>query len=202
MQTMIGRAVARTRRSIGAGRSTVALAAAGVAVAALLTGCGDSSSASDAADAAASPAASVDEVSVHDVWVRSTQDTEDPSMSAAFMVIDNATDADVTLTGASTPVAGMTQLHEMAPSGDADGAMVMQQVDGITITAGRGKVLEPGGLHVMLMNVEDPLAPGDEVELTLEFSDGSTQTLTAPVKEFTEEEDHYHSPGTDEDHDH
>ena len=51
----------------------------------------------------------------------------------------------------------------------------------------------------MLMGVTTELAPGDEVDLALELSDGSTQELTVPVKEFTEEEGHYHEPGTDED---
>ena len=42
---------------------------------------------------------------------------------------------------------------------------------------------------------------GDEVDLSLVFSDGSTQDLVVPVKAFTEEEGHYHAPGTG-DHDH
>ena len=182
--------------------------AAVVLVAGSVAGCGDATGSSSGSSpetptessASAESTASAG-IEVHDVWVRATRGTEDPSMSAAFMVIDNDTDADVSLVSASSPAAGMAELHKMVAADD--GSMMMQEADGgIAITAGRGKVLEPGGLHVMLMNVTDELAPGDEVELTLGFSDGSTQTLTAPVKAFTEEEDHYHSPGTDEDHDH
>ena len=40
------------------------------------------------------------------------------------------------------------------------------------------------------------LKPGDEVPLTLEFSDGSSHDLTIPVKAFTEEEEHYHPTTT------
>lgn len=58
----------------------------------------------------------------------------------------------------------------------------------------------PGGDHVMLMGLDGELAPGDEVDLVLEFSDGSQRELTVPVKEFTEEEGHYHAPGTDPGH--
>ncbi|MGV3563946.1 MAG: copper chaperone PCu(A)C [Nocardioides sp.] len=57
-----------------------------------------------------------------------------------------------------------------------DGATSMQAVDGgIVLEAGRGKVLEPGGFHVMLMGLRDTLAPGEEVDLSLVLSDGSTR---------------------------
>jgi copper(I)-binding protein len=129
-------------------------------------------------------------VEVSDAWVRATVGAEDPSMTGAFMTIDNAGEEDVTLTGAISPIAGTAEIHEMAM---VDGSMVMRRVEGgLTIEAGYGQVLMPGGNHVMLMGLTEELAPGDEVELTLEFSDGSTEELTAPVKAFTEEEGHYH----------
>ena len=163
------------------------------ALALALTACGDDEASTAGEDAAA---AATGGVVVQDAWVRATEGAEDPSMTGAFMVLDNEGDDDVDLVGASSPVAGKAELHEMAM---VDGDMVMRQVEGgITITAGRGKVLEPGGYHVMLMGLTDPLEAGDEVDLTLEFSDGTEQTLTAPVKEFTEEEGHYHAPGTGE----
>ncbi len=172
-----------------------------------LAACGEESgsAASDETSAAtaSNDAASTDAASamvVGDPWVRATAGTEDTSMTAAFMTIDNTGDEDVALVGASSDVAGMVEIHEMVM---VDGAMAMQAVpDGLVIEAGRGKVLEPGGYHVMLMGMKTELAPGDEVTLTLEFSDGSTEELTVPVKEFTEEEGHYHEPGTDEDHSH
>lgn len=153
-----------------------------------LAGCG-----SDEDPAAA---AETGEVTVEDPWVRATAGAEDPTMTAAFLVVDNETDDDVTLESASSPVAGMAQLHEMA---EVDGEMVMQEAEGgIVVRAGGGQLLQPGGYHVMLMDLKRELAPGDEVELTLGFSDGTTIEVTAPVKEFTEEEGHYHSPGTEE----
>lgn len=165
-------------------------AAAAVAAALLaITGCA-SGSAEEAA-AAAEPS-----VSVSDAWVRATTGTDDPSMSAAFLSLKNEGDQPVTLTGASSPVAQKTELHEMAL---VDGDAVMQKMDGgIRIDPGSGQILMPGGRHVMLMGLDDELAAGDEVDLVLEFSDGSSQQLTVPVKEFTEEERHYHDPGTGE----
>lgn len=151
-----------------------------------LTGCGGDTAADSGSEASGG------DLTVSDPWVRATTGTDDPSMTAAFMVIANNTDADVVLVKATSPTTDMVQIHEMV-DGD-DGHMVMQEApDGVTVRAGKQQMLMPGGYHVMLMGLTEELAPGDEVELTLEFSDGTTVDVTAPVKEFTEEEDEYHT---------
>jgi periplasmic copper chaperone A len=161
------------------------LATTGAVLAGALTGCGGP----DAA-ATQSPATEGSRVLVEDAWVRATSGTKDTTMTAAFMTLTNPGDADVTLTSAVSPVAGKVELHEMAKSG---GAMVMREKPGgITVKAGSHQHLTPGGLHVMLMALGQELKAGDEVTVTLTFSDGSKQ-LTVPVKKFTEEEEHYHT---------
>lgn len=180
-------------------RRLVPAAALALALGAGLASCGDEEP-TGSTDPTSETTEQAGSVTIGDPWVRATVGAEDTSMSAAFMTIDNDGEQDVTLVGASTEVAAMVELHEMSM---VDGAMAMQAMpDGLVVAAGRGKVLEPGGYHVMLMDLQGELAAGDEVELTLQFSDGSEQALTAPVKEFTEEEGHYHEPGTDEDHSH
>ena len=88
----------------------------------------------------------------------------------------------------------MVQLHEMAMK---DGKMVMQEkAGGINVPADSHAHLSPGGDHVMLMGLKQPLKPGDEVPVTLKFSDGTSHDLTVPVKAFTEEEEHYHPSDT------
>ncbi len=189
----------RTTRTTPARRRTrrlVPAAALALSLGAALAACGDEEPTGSTESASAATAEQAGSVTVGDPWVRATVGAEDTSMSAAFMTIDNDGEQDVTLVGASTEVAGMVELHEMSM---VDGAMAMRAMtDGLVVEAGRGKVLEPGGYHVMLMDLQGELAAGDEVELTLEFSDGSEESLTAPVKEFTEEEGHYHEPGTGE----
>lgn len=129
---------------------------------------------------------------VEDPWVRATTGAKDASMTAAFMTIVNPGDFDVNLIGADYAGAGMVQVHEMVMK---DGAMAMQEAkDGAPVPAGSHLHLAPGGYHVMLMILKDELAVGDEVNLTLHFSDESSLQVTALVKEFVEEEDHYHSP--------
>ena len=156
-----------------------------------LTGCGDESE-----PAAAARGAHTGAVTIEDPWVRATTGTEDPTMTAAFLVIDNETEEDVTLESATSPAAPMVQIHEMA---EVDGETVMREAEGgVLVRAGGGQLLQPGGYHLMLMRLEDELAPGDEVDLALSFSDGTTLEVTAPVKEFTEDGGHYHAPGTAE----
>jgi copper(I)-binding protein len=133
-------------------------------------------------------------VLVEDAWVRATVGAKDAGMTAAFMSLTNPGNADIQLTSATSPVAGMVQLHEMAVK---DGKMVMQEkAGGINVPATSHAHLSPGGDHVMLMGLKQPLKPGDEVPVTLEFSDGTTHDLTVPVKTFTEEEEHYHPTPT------
>jgi len=158
---------------------------------ALLLGTGLVACGEDSADSAESggSAEAADSLVVTDPWVRATIGSEDATMTAAFMTLDNDGDEAVTLTGASAEFAGRAELHEMAA---VDGEMGMRKIDELILEPGRGQLLQPGGHHVMLMELDGELAAGDEVELVLELSDGSEVTVTAPVKEFTEEAGHYH----------
>lgn len=189
-----------TTRTTRPALRTLGLAATALVLTATLAACGEEVAEDPAAVGTAAAATSAESaVVVGDPWVRATRGAEDTSVTGAFMTLDNPGTEPVALVSASSSVAGMTELHEMAM---VDGEMLMQAVeDGIVLEPGRGKVLEPGGFHVMLMGLRDRLAPGDEVDLSLSFSDGSTQDLVVPVKAFTEEEGHYHAPGTG-DHDH
>jgi len=148
----------------------------------LLAGCGSNATQEVAAGAPG--------VLVEDAWVRATTGAKDTTMTAAFMALTNPGDTDVKLTSATSPVAGVVQLHEMATQ---DGKMVMREkTGGVTVPAGSHAHLSPGGDHIMLMSLKHPLTPGDEVPLTLKFSDNTTHDLKVPVKAFTEEEEHYH----------
>lgn len=125
-------------------------------------------------------------VTVSDTWVKAVTDEE---MTAAFGVLTNESDTDLTLVSASTPVAGMVELHEVVMK---DGSMVMQPKEGgIPIPAGEDATLEPGGDHIMLMELSGPIEPGDVVELELEFNDGSSLTVDATAKEFSGADENY-----------
>ncbi|MGV6850076.1 MAG: copper chaperone PCu(A)C [Marinibacterium sp.] len=98
---------------------------------------------------------------------------------AAFMTLTNDGDTARHLVGASAPGYAMTQIHE---SRETDGIATMSEVNVIEIAPGQTVVFKPGGLHVMLMRPETPVSEGDVVEVTLEFADGTSQTVLAPVR--------------------
>src|SRR5699024_8278287 len=96
--------------------------------------------------------------------------------------------------GADPQKAGSTD--EGAPS-DGSGGMSMQEKEGgFPLPAGEELVLEPGGNHLMLMELSAPLLPGDQVEVTLEFEDGTEHPLTATVKDFAGAQEHYEPEGS------
>lgn len=131
-------------------------------------------------------ASSADDLTITDPWVKAV----DSGMTAAFGVVTNDTGADVTIVAAETASASRVELHETV-MGD-DGAMMMQEVGGgFAIAAGEHFTLEPGGNHLMLMGVTEPLEPGSEVEITLELAGGDTLTFTAIVKEFAGANEEY-----------
>lgn len=72
------------------------------------------------------------------------------------------------LVGASSPVAGVAEIHEMKMDGDV---MTMKPVGTLDLPAGKTVELKPGGLHLMLMDLKRPLAAGSSVPLTLVFKD-------------------------------
>jgi len=164
-----------------------------VAVASLsvvgLAACGEDSTTTTTTTEASDDAA----VTVSDAWVKAV----DSDMTAAFGTLTNNTEEGATLVAATTDAAAMVELHEVVMK---DGSMVMQPKEGgIPIPAGSSATLEPGGDHIMLMDVTAPIEPGDVIELDLELSDGSTITMTATAKEFSGADEDYESESSMDD---
>ena len=117
-------------------------------------------------------------VKVEDAWVRGTVASQ--KATGAFMRITPS--ANARLVSVSSPAAGVVEIHEMAMEKDV---MRMRQVPGLDLAAGRTVELKPGGYHVMLMDLKQPLKGGDSVPLTLVFEDAAkarfTQEIQAPV---------------------
>jgi copper(I)-binding protein len=136
-----------------------------------LTGCGGDDG---EAGAGSSP------VTVSDAWARST--TSAQTTSAVYFSVES--DSDDTLVRASVPasIAARAELHEHAANDD--GSMVMRALtDGLPLTAGQPAVFEPGGLHVMLVDLAAPLAIGETFELTLDFEVADTMIVPITVYE-------------------
>lgn len=165
--------------------------AAALTAAALLAlaGCGSGgSSAEPAADDASDAAGSTSSLTVRDPWVKSAGS----GMTAGFGTLVNDGDEDLVVTAVSSEVSPTTELHETV---EVDGAMQMQQKDGgFAVPAGGELALEPGGNHLMLMNLQQPLRPGEQVELTLTLEGGDELAFEAVVKDFSGAEEDY-APG-------
>lgn len=121
-------------------------------------------------------------VTAEGAWLREQKNAS--GMSAAYFSLCNGRAAAVTLTGLSTPAAGMAHLHET--SRDASGVVSMAPAGAITLQPGERAVFEPGGKHVMLMSLTGPIASGDHAELTLQFADGSSIAVDAVAKSNVE----------------
>jgi copper(I)-binding protein len=135
-----------------------------------------------AAAACLAPAAVLAQVAVADPWVRATVPQQ--QASGAFMTI-TASKAS-RLVQASSPVAGVVELHEMKMEGNV---MRMRAVPGIDLPAGRKVDLGPGGYHVMLMALKKTLVAGESVPITLVFEGADqrreTVEIKAPVRALT-----------------
>jgi periplasmic copper chaperone A len=140
-------------------------------------------------------------VKVEDAWVRGTVPSQ--KATGAFMRLTSPTDA--RLVSASSPVAGVVEIHEMAMENNV---MKMRQIPGLALPAGQATELKPGGYHIMLMALKDQVKGGETVPLTLTFEDASKKTFTqdvnVPVKalgaaqgSMPMKHDHGNMPGMD-----
>ena len=130
----------------------------------------------------ASATAVAADVDVKTPWVRGTVSGQ--QATGAFMEITSKSGA--AIIGASSPVSGVTEVHEMKMDG---GVMKMRAVARLDLPAGKPVKLQPGGYHVMLMDLKQPLKKGDLVPLTLKFEgkDKSVETIEvkAEVRDLT-----------------
>ena len=117
-------------------------------------------------------------VQISGAWVRSTVPGQ--MGTGAFMKITAKNGAK--LVGVSSPVAGVGEVHEMKMEGDI---MKMRAIPALELPAGKAVELKPGGYHVMLMDLKQPLLKDTKVPVTLMFKDAkgvqSKLELTLPV---------------------
>ena len=184
-------------------RSTLRLTRAAIAVlaaASLVAACGD-----DDDDVAVTggevPGADLE---VTGAWARTSPAVA--TAGAVYLTITNDGDADDALLAADVDpsVAASVEIHEtVAVEGDGmttettgmgdemssdttgmgGGMMEMQPVDEIPIPAGETVALEPGGYHVMLLDLAEPLEVGDTIDVTLTFEEADDMTVTAEVRD-------------------
>ena len=154
------------------------IALVGLTVAGLaLAGCSpqnqndSTESKADATTSAAekSSSAAAEDLTFEDAVVRAN---EDKDMTAIFGTLVNHTDKDIAITGFSTSLnAKVNQIHETV-----DGKM-QEMSSPLVVKAGESHELAPGGDHFMLMEMENHIAPGESLDLTVKLEGGEELDL-------------------------
>ena len=128
-------------------------------------------------------------VTVSDEWARATVPGQ--KATGAFMKITAKQTS--RLVAVSSPVAGITEIHEMKMDKDV---MRMSAVQALELPAGKAVELKPGGYHVMLMDLKQPLTDKSTIVMTLTFEDAKGQKslmeVQVPVRAMTAMSTHKH----------
>ncbi|WP_441964419.1 copper chaperone PCu(A)C [Mycolicibacterium houstonense] len=130
-----------------------------------------------------------DAVQVSEQWASAA----DGGMTAVFGTVTNTGHHDARIVSATSPAAGMVELHEVVSDG-AGSKTMRPKDDGFIVPAGGTHELAPGGDHLMLMDLREPLQPGADVPVTVRFEDGSSLPVTAQVRDFAGGNENYQSP--------
>ncbi len=108
--------------------------------------------------------------------------------SAVFMSLENRSDQDQALVAAESDVSEIVELHTHV---EEEGMMRMRQIEKIDVPAGETVTLQPGGLHVMLIGLQQALEPGQTIDLNLVFEDGSRIPVQATVRRIEMQHKHH-----------
>ena len=124
-----------------------------------------------------SNAQGIQPIRISDAWIR-----EGPpvvSTLAGYARVENLTDREIALVGATSPDFTAVEFHRTEV---VDGLARMREEQVIVIAAGASVSLEPGGLHMMLMNPQRALKAGDRAIVELRLSDGRLVRVELPIR--------------------
>ena len=117
-------------------------------------------------------------ISANGAWIRVAPTTDTPT--AAYLVIANSGSQPDALLGVTSTAATTIEIHET--SMDSGGMAGMHPVERIEVPAGGTARLEPGGFHLMVMGLKNPLAAGGKVDLDLLFEHAGHVVVQADVR--------------------
>ena len=122
-------------------------------------------------------------VAVQEAWARATLPGQD--VGAAYLTLQSAEDA--TLTGIASPAADSIEIHTMSLH---NGVMKMRRLKTLPLPAGKAVKLAPGGAHLMLFDLKQPLKAGEQLTLHLQFADPkgrqTSQAIQVPVRDTSD----------------
>ena len=118
------------------------------------------------------------DIAIESAWTRATP--PNAQVAGGFLAINNRGTADDRLLGGSSPVAERIEVHEMTMDGDVMKMRPLQ--DGLTVPAGGSVELKPGGYHLMMTGLKQPLKQGETIDVALEFAHAGTVGVTFSVE--------------------
>jgi copper(I)-binding protein len=130
------------------------------------------------------------ELSADEAWARASLGAG--TTGAVFLRIHNGGSAPARIVSAATPVAEAAELHTHQMDGSV---MRMRPVESLEVPAGGSLQLQPGGDHIMLFGVKQPLREGESFDLTLTSESGQSVTLAVQVLSPTHMEGMGHGTG-------
>ena len=127
----------------------------------------------------ASSAGDAPEIVVMDAWSRPSSMVA--GNGAVYMHMMNEGGSPDRLLSVEGNVAEAVEIHQTKMEGDV---MKMSPVQNIELPAGGSVNLEPGGYHIMLINLKEALVPGEKLTLTLNFEESGSKTVEAEIREM------------------
>lgn len=115
---------------------------------------------------------------VSDAWVQLSPLPDRPA--AAYLMLQNNTAQDDVLMSVDTDIAAASEVHE---SREESGVVRMVHLKQLDLPSGARIDLQPGGMHIMLIDLTRPLEQGDEVSITLTFANAGSIQVHAQVRE-------------------
>jgi len=118
------------------------------------------------------------ELTVTDAWSRSTPPVA--KVGVVYFTLKNGTGKSDRLLKLSTPVASRVEVHRTEV---LDGIARMREVAVLHVVANQTVEFRPGGLHVMLMGLKEPLVGGTTYDLELLFEVAGPRKVRVAVRE-------------------
>ena len=128
-------------------------------------------------DTQAADPITVGELVISDVWARATP--PNVKTGAVYITITNHGNSMEMIKSISTEIAGKAMVHQ---SIEVDGIMKMEHMMHVMIKPGTTLIMKPGGFHVMLMKLKEPLTDGESFPMTITFDKAGDVNLEIEIK--------------------
>jgi copper(I)-binding protein len=117
-------------------------------------------------------------VLLQDAWARAV--TPERAVTAFYFRLQNNTETEVKIIGATSPACGTLEIHQIVQQ--ADGMVGMAPVEAFVVPANSTQVFSPGGYHLMCMMADTNLIAGTTTSLTVYFVDDTSKTVDVIIK--------------------